>query len=71
MEPQMYRYARHAARFSRLPLNSPLCAAAATNTAKDAARQFRGLLALAVVVLANASHETRYTSSLFLGLQSM
>jgi hypothetical protein len=46
----MYRHARHAARFSRLPLNSPRCAAAATSTAKNAARQLRGLLALAVVV---------------------
>jgi len=43
MKPQMYRYARHAARFSRLPLN--------TSTATNAARQLRGLLALAVVLL--------------------
>src|SRR5208337_2367076 len=53
MKPQMYRYAPRAARFSRLPLNSPRCAAAARSTAKNAARQLRGLLALAVVVLLN------------------
>lgn len=53
MKPQMYRYAPRAARFSRLPLNSPRCAAAARSAAKNAARQLRGLLALAVVVLLN------------------
>jgi hypothetical protein len=51
MKPQMYRYSSRAARFSRLPLNSSRCAAAATSNAKNAARQLRGLLALAVVVL--------------------
>jgi len=51
MKPQMQRYARHAARFSHLPLNSPRCAAAAKSTAKNAARQLLGLLALAVAVL--------------------
>jgi hypothetical protein len=43
VKSQMYWYARHAARFSRLPLN--------TSTAKYAAWQPPGLLAVAVVVL--------------------
>lgn len=50
MYPQMYRYARHAARLSRLRLDSPRCAAAAS-TAKNAVWKPRGLLALALVVL--------------------
>ena len=48
---QKYRYARHAARFSCLPLSPPCCAGGATSSAKDAARQLRGLLALPIVVL--------------------
>ncbi len=51
MKRQMCGYARHAARFSRLRLNSSRCAAAATSTAKNAERKPRGLLALALVVL--------------------
>jgi hypothetical protein len=47
----MHRYAPRAARFSRPLLTSPYCAAAAASTAKNAARQLRGLLALAVGVL--------------------
>jgi hypothetical protein len=47
----MYRYSPRAVWFSRLPLNSSGCAAAATSNAKNATRQLRGLLALAVVVL--------------------
>jgi hypothetical protein len=43
MKPQMCWYARHAARFSRLLLN--------TSAAKNAERQPRGFLALAVVLL--------------------
>ncbi len=51
MKYRIYWYARHVARYPRLPLNSPRCAVAATSTAKNAARQLRGLLALALVVL--------------------
>jgi len=47
----MYLYAPRAARFSRLPLNSSRCAAAAASATKNAARQFSGLLVLAAVVL--------------------
>ena len=51
MKPQESRYAPRAARFSRLPLNSARCAAAATSTARYAVQQLRGLLVLAVVAL--------------------
>ena len=51
MKPQMYPYAPRAARFSRLPHNFPCCAATATSTPKNAARQFSGSLVLAAVVL--------------------
>ena len=47
----MHRYAPRAARFSRPLLTSPHCGAAAASTAKNAARELSGLLALAVGVL--------------------
>src|SRR5271167_3466857 len=51
MKTQKNRSAPPAARFSRLPLNSPCGAADATSSAKCAAWQLRGLFMLAVVVL--------------------
>src|SRR5579862_5834446 len=51
MRLQMRRYAPLAARFSRPLLTSSQCVAAAPSTVKKAARQLRGLLALAVGVL--------------------
>jgi Protein of unknown function (DUF3300) len=50
MKPQMYPYAPRAARFSRLPHDSPCCAATATSAPKNTA-QFSGSLVLAAVVL--------------------
>ncbi len=47
----MHRHAPRAARFSRPLLTSSHCAVAAPSTAKNAARELRGLLALAVGVL--------------------
>ena len=47
---QIYRYARHKVRLSRLSLSSPRRDAAGTSPAKNAA-QLRGMLALALVVL--------------------
>src|SRR5271169_6542451 len=51
MKTQKNRSAPPAARFSRLPLNSPRCAAVATRSTKSPAWQLRGLFMLAVVVL--------------------
>ena len=50
MKPKMYPSAARAAGFSRVPLNSPRCAAAAMSTVKNAAWRLRGLLALALAV---------------------
>jgi Protein of unknown function (DUF3300) len=50
MKPQMYPFAPPAARFSRLPHDSPCCAATAASTLQNTA-QFSGSLVLAAVVL--------------------
>jgi hypothetical protein len=50
MKLQMYSYASRAARFSRLPHDSPCCAATATSAPKNTA-QFSGSLLLAAVGL--------------------
>ena len=50
MKPQMYPYGPRAARVSRLPHDSPRCAATAASTQKNSAR-FSGALVLAAVVL--------------------
>lgn len=50
MKLQMYSYASRAARFSRLPHDSPCCAASATSAPKNTA-QFSGSLLLAAVGL--------------------
>jgi|CZKD01.1.fsa_nt_gi hypothetical protein len=50
MEPHMYPYAPRAARFSRLPHDSPCCVATATSAPQNTA-QFSGSLVLAAVVL--------------------
>ena len=51
MKTQKNRPTPPAARFSRLPLNSPRCDPAATSSANGAALQLRGLFMLAVAVL--------------------
>ena len=51
MKPQMHRYAPRAATFSRLSHDAARCAATATNTLKNAARQFSGSFVLGAVIL--------------------
>jgi hypothetical protein len=51
MKPQMHRYAPRATSFSRLPHDSACCAATATSTLRNSARQFSSSFVLAAAVL--------------------